>query len=291
MQIVFHIGANCTDQDRLLKSLIKNAESFAKQGVKVPGPGKYRRLIRETIQALDGAAPAPDAREIMLDAILDDEQCNRLVMSHSKFMCVQRRIFENRIFYELAEQKLLGLASLFAEDELEICLGIRNPATFLPAIHDGSGIEDFDDFMRGISPFEVRWSDLVARIRAILPTATLTVWCNEDTPLIWAQLIRELAGVDPLTKITGGFDLLSTIMSPDGMKRFVAYLKANPPQTEQQKRRIIAAFLERYALEDQVEDEIDIPGWTDETVARLSALYEDDLDRIARMSGVNFIAP
>lgn len=291
MQIVFHIGANCTDQDRLLKSLLKNSESFAKQGVKIPGPGKYRRLIRETIQALNGAPPAGDAREIMLDAILDDEQCNRLVMSHSKFMCVQRRIFENRVFYELAEQKLLGLANLFAEDELEICLGIRNPATFLPAIHDGSGIDQFDDFMRGISPAEVRWSDLIARIRAMLPNATLTVWCNEDTPLIWAQLIRELAGVDPLTKITGGFDLLSTIMSPEGMKRFVAYLKANPPQTEQQKRRIIAAFLERYALDDEVEDEIDIPGWTNDTVAHLTALYDDDIDRIARMPGVNFIAP
>jgi hypothetical protein len=53
MQIVYHIGANCTDQDRLLKSVLKNAETFAAQGVKVPGPGKYRRLIRDTIQKLD----------------------------------------------------------------------------------------------------------------------------------------------------------------------------------------------------------------------------------------------
>jgi len=291
MQIVFHIGANCTDQDRLLKSLLKNAETFAKQGVKVPGPGKYRRLIRETIQALDGAPPADDTREILLDAILDDEHCNRLVMSHSKFMCVQRRIFENRIFYEIAEQKLLGLANLFAGDELEICLAIRNPATFLPATYQGSEIDTFDNFMRGLPPSEVRWSDLVARIRAILPHAGVTVWCNEDTPLIWAQLIRELAGVDPLTRITGGFDLLSTIMSPDGMKRFVAYLKANPPQTEQQKRRIIAAFLERYAIDTEIEDEIDLPGWTDDTINHLTALYDQDIDRIAQMPGVNFIAP
>ena len=247
MQIVYHIGANCTDQDRLLKSILKNSETFAQQGVKVPGPGKYRRLIRETIQALEGNQPANDTREILLDAILDDEQCNRLVMSHSQFMCVHRRVFESGVFYALAETKLEGLASLFPDDEIEIFLGLRDPATYLPAIFGDSPVESFSDFMRGVDPLDLRWSDLVARIRKILPNANLTVWCNEDTPLIWAQLIREVAGVDPLTKITGGFDLLSAIMSAEGMKKFVTYLKSNPPQTEQQKRRIIAAFLEKYA--------------------------------------------
>lgn len=291
MQIVYHIGANCTDQDRLLKSILKNAETFANQGVKVPGPGKYRRLIRETIQRLDGKEPAPDTREILLDAILDDEQCNRLVMCHAQFMCVHRRVFEGGIFYALAEDKLTGLANLFPDDEIEIFLSLRNPATFIPAVFGDSPVDSFQTFMKGIDPAQVRWSDLIARIRNILPQATLTVWCNEDTPLIWAQLIRELAGVDPLTKITGGFDLLSAIMSPEGMKKFVTYLKANPPQTETQKRRIIAAFLEKYALEDEVEDVVDMPGWTDETVAHLTALYDDDVYRIERMEGVNFIAP
>ncbi|MCW1951525.1 MAG: hypothetical protein KIH44_009195 [Octadecabacter sp.] len=291
MQIVYHIGANCTDQDRLLKSVLKNASTFAEQGVKVPGPGKYRRLIRETIQALDGQQPASDTREILVDAILDDEHCNRVVMSHAQFMCVHRRVFEDGIFYTLAEQKLQGLSDLFPDDEIEIFMGLRNPATFIPATLGDSSTNNFAKFMSGIDPLDVRWSDLIARIRTILPRASLTVWCNEDTPLIWAQLIRELGGVDPLTKITGGFDLLSAIMSAEGMKHFVTYLKANPPQTEQQKRRIIAAFLEKYALDDEVEDEVDIPGWTDDTVAQLTANYEDDIERIIRMEGVNFIGP
>lgn len=287
MQIVYHIGANCTDQDRLLKSVLKNAENFAAQGVKVPGPGKYRRLIRETIQALSGKYPAKDTREILLDAIIDDEKCNRLVMSHAQFMCIHRRVFEGGIFYALAEDKLTGLSNLFPEDDIEIFIALRNPATFIPAVFGDSPVESYQTFMQGLDPSQVRWSDLVARIRNILPRATLTVWCNEDTPMIWSQLIRELAGVDPLTKITGGFDLLSAIMSAEGMKKFVSYLKANPPQTESQKRRIIAAFLEKYALED----EVDMPGWTEATVAHLTALYDEDVYRIERMPGVNFIAP
>lgn len=291
MQIVYHIGANCTDQDRLLKSVLKNAETFAEQGVKIPGPGKYRSLIRETIQSLNGNSPAEDTREILLDAILDDEQCNRLVMSHSQFICVHRRVFEGGVFFSLAEDKLQGFASLFPDDEIEIFLAMRDPASFLPAVFSESPLDDFDEFMRGYDPHDMRWSDLIARIRTTLPHAKLTVWCNEDTPLIWAQLIRELAGVDPLTKITGGFDLLSAIMSAEGMKAFVTYLKANPPQTEKQKRRIIAAFLEKYALEGEIEDEVDIPGWTAETLTQLSANYDDDIARIEQMEGVTFIAP
>ncbi|MDC1381072.1 hypothetical protein N8315_06445 [Octadecabacter sp.] len=291
MQIVHHIGANCTDQDRLLKSVLKNAETFAAQGVKVPGPGKYRRLIRETIHKLDGIEPTPDTREILLDAILDDEQCNRLVMNHGQFICIHRRVFEGGICYALAEQKLVGLANLFPNDEIEIFLGMRDPATFIPAVFGDSPVNSYDTFMQGLDPAHVRWSDLIARIRAILPRATITTWCNEDTPLIWAQLIRELGGIDPLTKITGGFDLLSAIMSAEGMKKFVGYLKANPPQTETQKRRIIAAFLEKYALDEEVEDEVDMPGWTDEYVTHLTALYDEDIYRVERMEGVNFIAP
>lgn len=291
MQIVYHIGANCTDQDRLLKSILKNAESLATQGVKAPSPSKYRRLIRETIQSLNGNPPKEDTREILLDAILDDEQCNRLVMSHAQFMCVNRRVFEGGVFYGLAEDKLTALASIFPEDEIEIFLGLRDPASFIPAVFNDSPVDNFEEFMNGFDPNEMRWSDLIARIRNLLPRASITVWCNEDTPMIWAQLIRELAGVDPLTKITGGFDLLTAIMSKDGMKKFATYLRANPPQTEAQKRRVTAAFLEKYALDEEIEDEVDLPGWTEETMAAMSAAFDDDVYRIERMEGVTFLAP
>jgi len=291
MQIVYHIGANCTDDDRLLKSLLKNVDAFASEGIKVPGPGKYRRIIRETIQNLNGAQPSPDTRDILLDTILDDEAVNRLIMSHSAFICIPNHIFEDGVFYGRAATKIAGFASAFPEDDIEIFLGIRNPATFVPAVYKEAKFTDFTDYLRGITLDQIRWFDVIARIRSAAPKASVTVWCNEDTPLIWAQLIRELSGVDPLTKITGGFDLLAAIMAPEGMKRFLEYLKSHPPQTEIQKRRIIAAFLERYVIEEEVVEEFDLPGWTTEVVDHLTEAYEEDIYQIARMPGVNFIAP
>ena len=70
MQIAFHIGANCTDEDRLLKSVLRNADALLQQGIAVPGPGRYRKLIREAIESLDGAHPAQEARDVLLDAIV-----------------------------------------------------------------------------------------------------------------------------------------------------------------------------------------------------------------------------
>lgn len=289
MEIVYHIGAHCTDDDRLLKSLLKNADNFSGEGVKIPGPGKYRRLLRETIQGLNGATPGAETRSILLDAILDDAPTERLVLSNSNFICVPNRIFENGTFYAQTEPKLRALHDLFPEDEIEIFLSLRNPATFVPAAFAKSDHDTMDSFLRTMHPGDIRWSDIVRRIRHVAPQSQLTVWCNEDTPMIWAELIRRMAGVKADQKITGGFDLLASIMSPEGLKRFLTYIRANPPRTENQKRRIIGAFLDKYALDEEIEEEIDFPGMTVEAVEQISMAYENDVAMIAAMPGVTFV--
>ncbi|MFZ3583056.1 hypothetical protein ACOI1H_12895 [Loktanella sp. DJP18] len=291
MEIALHIGANCTDEDRLLKSILKNGDVLAQHGVAVPGPGKYRRLIRETIQNLNGAAPAANTRQILLDAILDAETPQRLVMSNTNFICIPNRIFDNEILYSQMEFKLCGMLQLFPDDEIDIYLAVRDPATFLPDTYRRSKADSFAAFMQGRDPHDVMWSDLVRRIRASAPQATLTVWCNEDTPMIWADLVRDIAGLEHDVKITGGFDLLASIMSHEGMSRFLAYMQAHPPKTDAHKRRVIAAFLDKYALNEEVEETIDLPGMTAEDIADLSDAYEEDVARIAQMTDVTFIMP
>ena len=290
MEIVYHIGAHCTDDDRLLKSLLKNIDSFADDGVKIPGPGKYRRLIRETIQGLNGSKPTAETRAILMDAILDDEPTERLVLSNQNFICVPNRIFEDGIFYGQTEPKIRALHDIFAEDDIEIFLSLRNPATFVPAAYAKSDHDDWDKFMRGMHPSDIRWSDIIRRIQHVAPRSHLTVWCNEDTPLIWAELIRRMAGVLPDHKITGGFDLLAAIMSQQGLNRFLNYMRAHPPKTEAQKRRIIGAFLDKYALDDEIEEEIDFPGMTEDMIEEISMAYENDVAMITNMPGVSFIS-
>jgi hypothetical protein len=291
MEIAVHIGASCTDDERLIKSLLKNADGFAQQGVIVPQPNRYRRLLRETMHNLPGQLPAEETRDILIDAILEDQEGHRVVLSNPDFICVPNRIFEGGEFYSLASAKAQTLRDLFPRDQVSLYIGIRNPATFLPEALKASKADTLDDFMRGARLDQVRWSDVIERLLDNAPGIPVTVWCNEDTPFLWAQLIREVSGVDPMTRITGGFDLLQTIMSREGMHRFLAYIKSHPPQTEAKKRKVIATFLERFALEDQIVEDIEIEGWTDDMAEHITAAYEDDLELIAQMPGVKFIQP
>ena len=117
------------------------------------------------------------------------------------------------------------------------------------------------------------------------------MWCNEDTPLLWPQIIREVAGLELGEEIVGEFDLLNEIMSKEGMQRFAAYLKSHPEMTEIQKRRVISAFLDKFALEEKIEEELTLAGWTEDLMDDMTDVYEDDMLDVQRIPGVTLIAP
>ena len=293
MQVAIHLGAHCTDEDRLLKTLLQNKGRFAKDCISIPGPGRYRMTMVRAAQKLRGAQASDESRDVLLETIVDDDSAQRVVLTYENFICVPGRVFENGILYDKAGYKPLWLRQLFPGLQVEFFLGIRNPATFIPAVfnHPGQEIKKFEDFLDGVDLDQIRWSDVILSIRETNPDCPLTVWCNEDTPLIWPQVIQEVSGHDPDTQVNGEFAVLGKIMKREGMQRLRTYLGTHPPQNEIQRRRILVAFLDKYALADEVEEELDVPGWTETLVHTLTQNYEDDLDEIGRMAGVNFICP
>ncbi len=293
MQVALHLGAHCTDDDRLLKSLLANKNVLAAEGISVPGPGRYREMLQELARQFKGKPADGDAQERIRNEILHDSHASRVILSDENFMCVHARIFENALLYEKSSYKTQWLRNLFPGDEVEFHIGIRNPASFIPAAfhHPDQRYESFRDFMSTTDVMDVRWSDVILTIRENNPDCPLTVWCNEDTPLIWNEILRELSGHDPMTRLNDDFGILQSIMKPIGLKRMHKYLADNPPQTEVQRRRILAAFLEKFAIAEEVEEELDAPGWTEDLVAELTEEYEEDLYEIKRLAGVTFIAP
>lgn len=290
MQIVLHAGAHFTDEDRLLKSLGKNRELLASRGVSLPKPRSYRNKIRDM---LHDSILGEGSRESVLNELKDPsvDEPDRIIFSNNNFFCVPRLAIRNDAYYPLGEERLQDFCSIFHCDDVEIFFAIRNPATLLPALLEGSPDNRIEDITGASNPTALRWSEMIQRIRHALPNASLTVWCNEDTPLIWEQLLREIAAVEPTQPIDGGNDLLHEIMTAEGLKRFDAYVKEHPGMTEMQKRRVIAAFLDKFAIEEELEEEFDIPGWTEEVVDTLTDIYDEDVYEIARMSGVTFISP
>lgn len=291
MRIIVHTGAHHTDEDRLLKCLLRNQEDFAERGIAVPGPGKYRSLLKESFNAMEASQASGQSRDVLIDAILDEAQADRMILSNAHFFGSQRFSMAEGKFYPLAVQRMQQLTQLFKGDSVEMAIGLRNPASFLPAVLDRVGVAKRDEILAALDPYRLRWSDMLVSLRAALPDMPILLWCNEDTPLIWAQIIRELAGLPSGQKIIGGFDLLGEIMSKDGMRRFRAYLKEHPNMSELQKRRVIAAFLDKFAIEEELEEELDLPGWTVELVEEMTVLYDDDMLRIQQIPGVQIISP
>lgn len=291
MQVIFHTGAHATDDERLLKCLLGNKEAFGQRGVAVPGPSTYRTLLKEAFAAMEAAPPSADARDVLIDAILDDEVADRLILSNAHFFGSQRFALGDGVFYPLAQARMESLRALFKFDQIEMFMAIRNPASFLPAVLAKASAQRLNEVMAGADVRQYRWSEMLLRVRDAVPDVPLTIWCNEDTPLIWSQILRDIAGLEHGAKVIGGFAVLAEIMTAEGMTRFRGYLHNHPGLTEVQKRRVIAAFLDKYAIEDQVEEELDLPGWTEDLVEELSELYDEDVFEIQRIPGVQFIAP
>ena len=232
MQIALHVGAHCTDEDRLLKCLRKNVESLAEQGIAVPEVSQYRPAIRDALAGPQNDILAQDDAQPPLQALLGDEEVGRIVLSHDSFFGVPGRSVEDNVLYTTVGHRGPRLRNLFAGCEVEFFIGLRDPASFIPAVFERIQQPDFAVFLGGSDPLELRWSGMIKRLRDAVPDAPVTVWCNEDTPLLWNDILKNLSGHDPYTVLAGRDDFLGELMVKGGVQRMRSYLDAHPPQNE-----------------------------------------------------------
>ena len=290
MRIVYHLGAHCTDEDRLVRCLLKNRAPLAEAGIVVPSPTRYRKLLRDTATQLRGAAASQDTQAMILDQIMDEDAADRLILSWTSFLSFPAYAV-GEMLYGNGGQRLRAFTQVFPDLEAEFHLGLRNPATFLPDLRDRAQTKGHEDILRNVDPVTLRWSDTIRQIKAENPGIPLTVWCDEDTPLIWTEVLQAVAGHDPDLVLEESDELLAQLLTEAGLARFHAYCAEHPPQSVLQRRRIITAFLEKFGRPDQLAAEIKAPGWTDTLVERLTQSYLTDVGRIAEMPGVTLIEP
>lgn len=288
MRIIYHLGAHCTDEDRLVTCLWKNRDVLGKQGILVPPPTRYRTLLRDTAMALKGQPAPAETQDDVLDQIAGDEDGDRLILGWDNFLSYPQWVVKDRL-YPAAAERIHAFAQIFPENPTEFHIAIRNLASFLPALFAKQRGKSYAEFMGSTDPRLLSWSRLIEDIRRLNPDVPLTIWSDEDTPLIWPDVLQAVTGHAPGTVLEGGDELLERIMSPEGLGRLRAYLTQNPPASATQRRRIVSAFLDKFALPDQLQLEFDLPGWTQELVDELTDSYADDIERIAAMPGVRFL--
>lgn len=291
MIITMHIGAHCTAGAQLMRGLLKNKGALGEHGVVVPGPARYREILPDVMKKIKSDPASPATQEMIIDQITETEKCDRLILSYEDVICLAPNIFENGDFYGKARFKLPWLRNVFADHPMEFVLGIRNPAGLVQeAFAECGARKGYDDFMSGADPDHLRWSHVISTIREVCPDVPLKVYALEDAPLSWEWILRSVAGVGDRVRLEGGLDMLVPVMQREGMARLRSYLASHTPQNDHQRRRILMAFVDKYAATDEMEIEIDLPGWDDARVAAMSERYEDDLYLIEGMDGVTLIS-
>lgn len=292
MQVVFHLGAPCTDDDLLLQTLMRNRDVLWSEGVAVPPPGRFRAVVRDTARTLKGRPASEEVQDVLLDAIVDESSSvDRLILSDPRFICINRLVIQGPQIWPMIDRQTTQLRALFPNDAVEFFIGMRDPATHVPQLFKTSRFSDFGEFTENMQVHAVAWSEMLRRLTMTHPDCPVTVWCNEDTPLIWGELLHDIAAVGLEVPIEGKDVLVQQIMEPSGFKRMQEYLRQKPPGSEAQRRRVVTAFLGRYAVDDQIEEEVSIPGWTEEFMEELSSAYDADMEVIAELPGVTLITP
>jgi len=76
-----------------------------------------------------------------------------------------------------------------------------------------------------------------------------------------------------------------------GSARMLAYMEAHPPTSVAQRRRVVSAFLDKFARPEKLNCSFEMPGWDAELVAQMTAQYDGDCAYIATLPGVTFLTP
>jgi hypothetical protein len=290
MRIAYHLGAHCTDDERLIRCLLKNRGVLGAQGIVVPPPSRYRTLLRDTAIQLKGTPATAENQAFVLEQIMAEDSAERLILGWDNFLSFPNWALQGKL-YPAAGERVRAFSCVFPDIETEYFLALRNPATFVPAILASQPGKDYAGFMAGVDPRDLRWSEMIGRIQAANPDARLTIWCDEDTPLIWPEVLQAISGHASDAPLEGQYDVLEMIMSAAGLKRLRAYIDTKGPFTTERRRRAVTAFLDKFATPEAVDYTINVPQWTADIVSEMTETYLADCAAIAAMPGVTFIAP
>ena len=290
MEILFHLGAHCTDDGLLIRSILRNRAQLAENGIIVPGPGRYRELLGSVSTTLRGGTASHDTEAMLIEAICDDDSADRIILSNDNFLCRDKVVIGAEGLYPKAA-KSSWLRHCFPSHDVSFALGLRNPATLVPSLLRSLSDEDRAESLALLDLDQLSWADVVAEIIEANPDANLLIWAHEDTPFIWSEIISEITAHDPYLTLDGAYDMMGQILSPDGFARLLTFLADHPDITETRRRKTLSAFLGTHAMVDEIEEEIDLPGWTLDTITDLTVAYDDDIDRIRAMPRVTLVEP
>lgn len=289
MQMVFHLGVHGTDGDRLLKTLLNNRLWLLKNATEVVPPARHRGLFEEAMMALNGGAATPEMQQIMLDAMLEGDTPQRVVMSTPSLLGTPNRAVGREGLYPQIGQRVAALANLFPQAQAEFFVAIRNPAVLLSKVMPQIG--SYEAMMQGCEIASLRWRDTIRRLVSAAQGRRVVVWCHEDVPMIWPEIVRLAGDMAPETPLSGALLYMHELVGDAGMAALRAAMARRDQMSIGQRRQICTEILDQHMLPDALDEDITLPGWTQAEVDAVTERYRADVGEIAVLPGVEFILP
>lgn len=288
--LAFHIGAPFTDNGQLTWSLRKDAQRLLERGVLIRRPGTYMQAVNQLLRKQDQQTVTDQEREALLSGLVKEQPVSRIILTNSGFLGVPAWMLSGGRLYRNAGRNTEALRRAFPGNPCEFFLGLRNPASLIGPVFRSQTSRSWAQFAAGADFLNLRWSDVVADIQHHNPGCRVTVWCNEETPLIWPSILGRVTGLGDGFRFGGELDITRGIISEPGYERLEAYLSARPGLSETQREQVRALFLSYYHSEEAVEEEVDLPGWSQALVDDMSESYYADAELIRRMPGATFLS-
>ena len=292
MEIALHLGVHCTDDERLLRALLKDRSRLADAGTALPASRAYRMMLPKLVRTLRGSPAGADVQEMVRDALVGDTKPSRLILSHENLACFPINAVGPNGLYNAFPQRLAALANIFPADDCTFFVALRNPATLVPEVLSRAGVADRAAHLGDTDPLDLRWGPVLKRMLEAVPDARIVLWCNEDTPLLWPDILHAVAGDQGDAPIEGEDDMLMMLLSDEGLAALHTHLAGvEGPFGATERRDITASFLERYARTEEMETIVDMPGWSADLIVEMTEAYDEDVAEVAGLPGVEFLLP
>ena len=188
------VGAHGTGTAHLQATLLALRDRLAPEGVGVIGPQEVRSHLRPVL-----SSPA-QTREVLTHLCPGAQHV--VVMAENTLGTPHRSqvLGQKGLIYPFATRRLRDMVSAFGEMPVRVGLGIRNPATFLPACWVEQLLQGqwqpFAAYAAGVPANLPRWSWLINRMAQA--SDDLTIWTHEDYPAVLPQIVDWATGLEGL---------------------------------------------------------------------------------------------
>ncbi|NOD62071.1 MULTISPECIES: hypothetical protein [unclassified Ruegeria] len=289
MQVIIHAGAAFADEGHILSSLVANRQMLAEMKTAPMGPRMSRQFVKIMSDALIHGTSIEETRDSLAPLFPQDVNLERVILSSDKFFGPRRTALQHGQIYPFAGRRTAFTETLLEGAQLELFIGLVNPGLFIPktlmSIHE----DHRRDILASTDLSCLSWLSMIEDLRELAPQFKLTVWENENLPLIWGDIIRAMTGLPIETLLPDEYSFLSSLLTDAGQRQVQEILGRRTPLDLQGQREELAQVLEDQARPEQVEEELDLPGWNTDIFDAFTELYAQDMAAIRTMSDIRVL--